>query len=546
VTSLSPRFALALAAIAAAAGCGGRAEIWSATVPQGTAFGLTTAVAIVDAPANRVVLLKPGDGQSLSRTFVPVGHNVVASVVSPDLGKLLVLSAGHRATIGDAQPNEVPSLTVIEPGASSVSRRYDLAVLSSPLAGVAVDPVENRWVVLYAGSGGGASQAFVQNPNEIVLVDLTQPPETATPVDYTLHSVGGSPVRFDFTPPLNISGFGAPQRLLIVESSQDLAILRLDDPANSETSVPLTSSTDTRRLAPAAVAFDAGDPTVKDARIGVRVQNDSTVLTFDLAADSPRSGLAITPNLADVGGIPSDIAFVHPGANNLRLAALVPSIGKAVLVDPLTSLTTPVALPAAYQTLSLVPSTTTAAAGAGPDTALLWNGLNPQDGAAFWDLGAAVNKPYSSIQTIGLETTIADVIDVPTGPHNDGMLKVLETRSASAFYVLDLGTRTAAPLITSTSSIDVSVSHLGDYVWTFVPGGTEVAATDFTMMHPHPLLIERPVSAVFEVARGPGLDPAAIVLHEVGGLGATVYDAATLDDQTRRLYSGLLLGGSTP
>jgi hypothetical protein len=420
-------------------------------------------------------------------------------------------------------------------------------VLSSPLSGVAVDPIENRWVVLYAGSGGGASQAFVQNPNEIVLIDLTQPPATATPVDYTLHSVGGSPVRFDFTRPLNISGFGAPQRLLIVESDQDLAILRLDDPANSETSVPLTSATDTRRLAPAGIAVDAGDSTVKDARIGVRVQNDTTVLTFDLAADSPRSGLAITPNLADVGGIPSTIAFVHPDATTLRLAALVPSTGKAVLVDPLTSLTTPVTLPAAYQTLSLVASPMTGATAAvGSDTALLWNGVNQQDGAAFWDLGAAVNKPYSSIQTIGLQTTIADVIDVPAGPHNDGMLKVLETRSASSFYVLDLGTRTAAPLITSTSSIDVSVSPLGDYVWTFVPGGTDVAATDFTMKHPHPLLIERPVSDVFEVARGQVLDPSVIVLHELGGLGATVYDAATLDDQTRRLYSGLLLGGSTP
>jgi hypothetical protein len=494
-----------------------------------------------------VALLTPGSDQSLSRTFVPVGHNIVGAVASPDLGKLLVLSAGHRATLGDAQPNEVPSLTVIEPAASSLSRRYDLAVLSSPLSGVAVDPIENRWVVLYAGSGGGASQAFVQNPNEIVLIDLTQPPATATPVDYTLHSVGGSPVRFDFTRPLNISGFGAPQRLLIVESDQDLAILRLDDPANSETSVPLTSATDTRRLAPAGIAVDAGDSTVKDARIGVRVQNDTTVLTFDLAADSPRSGLAITPNLADVGGIPSTIAFVHPDATTLRLAALVPSTGKAVLVDPLTSLTTPVTLPAAYQTLSLVASPMTGATAAvGSDTALLWNGVNQQDGAAFWDLGAAVNKPYSSIQTIGLQTTIADVIDVPAGPHNDGMLKVLETRSASSFYVLDLGTRTAAPLITSTSSIDVSVSPLGDYVWTFVPGGTDVAATDFTMKHPHPLLIERPVSDVFEVARGQGLDPSVIVLHELGGLGATVYDAATLDDQTRRLYSGLLLGGSTP
>ena len=62
-------------------------------------------------------------------------------------------------------------------------------------------------------------------------------------------------------------------------------------------------------------------------------------------------------------------------------------------------------------------------------------------------------------------------------------------------------------------------------------------------MHPHPLIMERPVSEVYEISRGQGLDPAAIILHDVGGVGATVYDAATLDDQTRRLYTGLLLGG---
>jgi len=540
----APLSALAVAAavaVASVAGCGGRPDVWNGTPTPIGSYGLTTAVAVLDPPANRVVLLTPGNDQSLSATTLPVGHNVVSAAASPDLGKLLVLSAGHRATIGDSQPNEVPSLTVIEPTASPPSRRYDLGVLSGPVSGLAIDPVENRFVVLYAGTSSGTS--FVENPNEIVIVDLTQPPATATPVDYTLHSVGGSPARFDFTRPLNIAGFSTPQRLLIVESTQDLALLRLDDPTHSETSVPLTSSTDTRRLVPAGITVDAGDPVAGDARVGVRVMNDSTVITLDLTADAPATGLSITPNLADVGGIPSDIAFVHSNATTLRLAALVPSTGKAVLVDPLTSLTVPVALPGAYQSLSLVQTAATPATAPAADTALLWNGLQTADGAAFWDLGAAVKQPYSSIQTIGLQTQISGVLDVPASSANDGMLKVLQTRTSSAFYVLDLGTRTAAPLNTSGGDISLRVSPLGDYVWSFVAGTANVAATNFGMMHPHPLIMERAVSEVYEVSRGAGVNPAAIILHDYGDLGATVFDAATLDDQTRRLYSGILLGG---
>lgn len=69
-------------------------------------------------------------------------------------------------------------------------------------------------------------------------------------------------------------------------------------------------------------------------------------------------------------------------------------------------------------------------------------------------------------------------------------------------------------------------------------------ATDFAHELPRSLLIERSVAGVYEVSRGPGENPAAIVLHQGGGIGATVYDATTLDDATRRLYTDLLLEGA--
>jgi hypothetical protein len=239
-------------------------------------------------------------------------------------------------------------------------------------------------------------------------------------------------------------------------------------------------------------------------------------------------------NLTDVGGVPSDIAFVRTDGG-LRLAALVPNRSEAVLVDPVTSLTTAVALPARYQSLSLV--TDIAGAGAAVDVALLWNGGLATDGVAFWELGQTAGRPYRSIETIAVVSAVAAVLPVPQHP----TLRVLQTASANEFYVLDLQTRTAAPLVTSTSGIALSMSPSGDQVWTFTPSGTLVAATGILDTHPRSLIIERPVDEVFEVDNADGRF--AVILHAGGGGGATIYNATTLDDDTRRLYSSVITGG---
>ena len=518
---------IAAAAALAPAGCGGRPAAWSEPATVNAAYGLDGAVAIVDAPADRVVLLVPGADQSLHIESVPVGRHILTVLPSPKRNRLFVLSAGHRAPVGDDEPDEKPALMVIEPG--HPVQRYVLSSLTDPLAGLAVDPVEERWAVLYADTD--RTQAFVQNPNELVFVDLSQPPETATIREHTLHSYGGRPARLTFTPPLALP-VGA-RRLLVVESDQDLSILDLENPDN-EISIPLTSGTDNRHLAPEAVTVDDGDPArADDARIGVRLVNDSSVVTLTLVPDAGTSGYRPTVNLTDVGGVPTDIAFVRT-YGGLRLAALVPTRSEAVLVDPVTSLTTEVALPARYQSLSLV---TDSAGGGAVDVALLWNGGASTDGVAFWELGQTAGRPYRSIETIGVVSSVAAVLPVPAHPG----LRVLQTASANEFYVLDLQTRTAAPLVTSTSAIALSMSPLGEQVWTFTPSSTLVAATGIIDTHPRSLVIERPVRQVFEVSNADGRF--AVILHEAGNGGATVYDATTLDDDTRRLYSSVLTAG---
>ncbi len=535
---------------ALAASCGGRAPFWSEPVQTAPlAFNLTTGVAIVDAPANRVAVLTVGSGQTLGTTFVPVGANVLNAATSADGTKLFVASAGHRAGLGDDRPTEPPSITVVT--VAGPPQRYDLMNLTDPLAGMAVDPA-GRWLVLYPGADTG--QPAVQNPNELLVIDLMQPPGPITASPHTLMSFGGHPQRFTFTPPLALPPPAGAQPLLIVESDQGLSLLRLDSPL-PEITVPLTNGSDTHLLSPAGIAVYKGDAT-HGACVAVRLANDDDVVTLQFVPNADGNGNPIgngflpTVNLNDVGGVASDIAFVTTDSG-LRLAALVPSLKKATLIDPVTSLRTDVALPAPYQNLSVVTNAlgtigscddAAAAPAVATDVALLWNGssVQGQEGVAFWELGQTGCQSYRSIATVGVTDVVAGVLNVPMPNER---LKVLQTRNASTFYILNLANRTAAPLQTSTANVALSISPLGDQVWTYVPNGVTVAATDLSHQLPRSLLIERPVSGVYEVARSTG-NPAVIVLHDQGAVGATVYDATTLDDSTRRLYGGLLLGGS--
>jgi len=533
--ALAPLLGLGLVALA----CGGRPATWSAPVGDAQAFGLKNAVVLVDPPAHRAVALGVDASGALTETSLPTGHGVVATAVGPKGGALYILSAGHQGGLGDSQPDEPPRLTIID-GTKTPATSHDipLDVLSDPLNGLAIDPTES-WAVVYAASGTGT--AFVTNPNELVIVDLTGP---KPPQPVVLHSFGGHPERLIFAPPLMLpAGLG---HLLVVQSDQDFTLLSLDDPTKPDITVRLADATAVTRPHPAEVVFDDGDPAKSDdARIGVRFDAQTSVMTLQLEPASGPSGYAPTINVADVGGVPSAIAFVRTDGG-LRLSALVPGRAAAVLVDPATTTTSVVALPAGYRSLSLVTASTVAPAGAaaGPDLALLWNGTTSLAGVAFWELGRASGLPFRSIETVGIDGVVTAVRDVPG--KNDA-LKVLSTSGGTAgggaFFVLDLGARTATPLLTATPDVTLSVSATGDRVWAFQAGGLGLASTELPSGRVHSLTVDTPASALFEITRADG-GQSLVVLHEGAGVGATVFDADTPNEAGRRIYGALLTEGS--
>lgn len=537
------RWAVTCAAVLSVSGlaaCGDRPESYDAPVGTVRAFGLEDQVAVVDDGAHRVVSLVPHADQELARTSFAVGKGVVRAEASPDGKRLFVLSTGDLTRKKGS--DEKPSLTVIE-GASS--RRYPL---ESPHSGFAIDPL-GRWVAVFAApvSAGGIAQAtFVENPNEIVLVDLTAPVEAAiTP--RTLRSFGGFPQRVSFTSPITLPG--GLRRLMVVETDQDVALLDLDNvratPQRPEVTVRLTSGTTNVQSRPGGVVVDDGDPARSDdARIGIRLENGTSVVTLTLVPNAPDAktedplqvpnDFRTVVNLTDVGGIPGDIVFVRTEVG-LRLAAIVPTTRSAVLVDPETSILTKVDLPDAYSRISLI--TNVVGGAAGTDTALLY-GTGGSRGIAFWSLGRATGQPYRSVEVVPLATSIGTVLDVPP-PRPE--LKVLQGNGGNAFYVLNLATRTASPL-TTLGAAQLLISRDGRRLWAFERGRSSLAQVSLADLHPVPLPLDRPLEAVFDVARPEG-GRSLVALDLRGAGGATVLDALVPDTAASRSYYGLLLEG---
>jgi hypothetical protein len=527
-----------LAALAGA--CGGRPDVWSEPTSSTQVFALARSVALVDPPAHRVVSLGVRDvGGGLALGHTAFGQGGVTAAAAPAGDKLYVLSSGHRAALGDSMPEERPALTVISDAVTDAGTGTTIDLgLTDPLDGLAIDP-SGRWAVVYAASP--QTTTLVTNPNQLVIVDLAL--GTASP--HTLHSFGGRPERLIFTPALGLPSGSHP--LLIVQSDQDLALLVLDPavPDKEEVTVRLTDASVAARRHPAQVVVDDGDPLRDDdARLGIRFDGDTSVMMLQLGrAAGGGGGLSPSVNVADVSGVPTDIAFVRTDGG-LQLAALIP--GRAILVDPVTTIATTVMLPASYQRISLV---TAAAGGSSTDLALLWGGGSASAGVAFWELGQVAGRPFRSIETVGVSADVSDVLDVPLP---DAALKVLATAGGDAFYVLDLSTRTAAPLVTIQPNLRLSVSPKGRRVWSFLAGGLAIASTSLPGKQVRTLRADSAVDEVVEIGNLAADGRSLVALHEAGGVGATIYGVEAIangqpvetgDDTQRRIYGALLTEG---
>lgn len=500
----------------------------SADVKQ---VGLTGSVAVVDESLDRVLMLGATSGRELLTTPLKVGKNVVRAEASPDREHLFVLSRGVQPR---RQPDdELPSLTVIAGGTSPrVEARY---TLTDPLQGLAIDP-EGEWAVVFDAGG------VVVNPNELILVKLGD--AGAEPLPKTIRSFGGRPTRLTFTSELAVPG-GAARRLLIVETEQDVTLVDLAEPTRDEVTLILPKTASGQPGKPFQVDYHDGEPDDdSDARIAIRLANDSNVMLVELGpapADEPGKPFKPTVNVADVGGVPTDVAFVQTDGG-LRLAALVPSRQQATLVDPKTTVAETVSFEKPYSRMARVTDSVTNKP-IQSDVALLWS--SSATGVAFWSLGKTSGTPFRSVDPYEIGISVAQVKSVPgeTRAH----LKILESAASPEFYVLDLDKRQSFPMLTNASGFSLSVSPDGERAWALKPGTPEFASITLSDLHPTSIVVERDVTAVHDIERRDA-GRAVIALHVVDKgdhttVGATVLDALDPDTAKSRFFPGIIFGG---
>jgi hypothetical protein len=511
-----------------ATSCGDRPAAWDAPpeMPM-RALGAEGSIAVLDPPAGRVLLLGAASDLGLETASVPIGPGMVRADVTPDGSKILVLARGDvpRRSAKDRGP----TLSVLAGrGMEGLQQRY---ALSDALSGLTIDPA-SAYAVVHAEPD---DETFVSNPNELLIVDLGRAPDAENPLPVTLRSFGGRPERIDFTPPLGLPG--GVTRLLVVQTDRDLGLIDLTNPAAGEVTIPLSESG--KRARPSGLAVSDGDPDRDDdTRLAVRLTGDPTVVLLDLlppAGNEGSSAFRAVPNLIALPAVPGDLAFVRTDGG-LRLAALVPGKQALALVDPSNGLVSSVDLGTPFDRMTLVTDVVGAGDG-GTDVALVWS--SSTSSVALVALGTSVGTPYRSVDVIPLETPVAEVLDIPP-PH--AHQKLLASADGRSFFVLDLRERTAAPLFASRSGVSLSLSRDGARAWAFVEDNPEIASIDLDRLHPENVILPRPVSMAFDVARPDG-GRALIALHALGTGGATVLDGRAPSLLSAREYAGFFLGG---
>lgn len=518
-------------------GCGGRPEGWGQGFSSSDPVALDNAVAVIDQPMHRALVLTSKAGLDLTTSTLPVGQNVTKVQASPDGKRLFVLSRGisPRRNPGD----ERPRLTLIDTDpAPRVVRTYEF---NDPLSGLVLDE-QNEWAVLYVTTQDSRP---VSNPNEIVLIDLLHPEREPIPMTVQNGGTGGSPQRFLFTSPLTLPT-AAPRRLLVVQTQNAVTLVDLstdiDDATRADTqiTVPMTVNQSGQSGAPAEVVFHDADPERGlGAELAVRLATDTDVMLLPIVAPTENATrpFRVEPNLVDVGGVPSSLHFVNTD-DGVRLAALVGT--NAVLVDSATGNTTLVGLSKAFTGITLVTDALPGESN-GTDIALLWSNAAPTIG--LWNLGRAIGSALHGVETLDIGASIQTVLDVPGADFPTS--KILVGNSGD-FFVLELADRRSSPLVTNGNHYTLAFAPDGQShrLWAYAPQGFAFSSVDLDTLNPVSLTTQRPIWQVFDIAQSGGGGRTAIALHNVGNnLGATVFDALAPDDGNTRFYSGLAYGG---
>ncbi len=479
----------------------------------GDTFALNGALVIHDSAQNRFTVIQAETETRPSIRQVDAGTNVITATTSADNRYLYSLSGGVVPRKFPSDP--APELRIID-GKADSPQATKVYQLDEPMTRLAVDP-KGDWVAAFAGS------AEISNPSEIILVKLSGDADDADDLqdaitNLTIRAFAGQPKQLIFTDDLTLPG-NEKTRFLIVATDRDLTLINLNQLDQPEITIPMPIQADGSAGEPNEVIFNDGDAdNESDARLAISIRNSPEILIVQL---NDASGDLISINSVDVGGEPSQIAFLKT-AGGLKLTALVPELRQAALINPDTSVTTKVDLPGSYEKFSLVTDALEETDEEAYDTALLWGGARS---ISFWSLSAASDTPYRSLSTTMLSFDVFEVLDVPAPSEH---LKVIKGFDSNIF-ILDLQRRESSPITAAGYENDLSVSSNGKHLWITPEAASSFSQISLENLHPTSVYTPQPIDKLHELNTKDGKRALFTLVQNDNRVDLNIYNAESPD-----------------
>ena len=448
---------------------------------------LKSQIAYVDSGLDRVTLLDLANDRPVISSG-NIGRRAIFATPSPDRHELFVITRGEEA-IHEGEIDQPPMFWVLDtmhPEAEPVAY-----AIGSPFDRVAVAQ-DNSTAVAYFSASGPDAAGFFRNPNELAIIDLTQPPSDGNPVLKTVRSFGSVPEGISLSPPMVVPGAddADPRTFAFVLSSNNLTVLDTRHPDRREVSIRLDLGG--QPVIPREVVFAP-----HTASAYVRSDNARDVLQVILEAVPPATpgGNDFRPVLAELGagGGPTDIAVYDDASGRRYILAATPNTSEVVVIDADTAQFRSVPLADPIDRILLFPT--------GVDT--------PPTKALFGSVGAKlprvhvldlehINDPLTqtTMRTIALARPIRDVVPVP----GRELAMLVHDDARTVLGLLDMQTESTSPLLGVGKLDSYDFSPDGSHLIGATNSVARVGFVALDNLHPTDFRLDDPPTRVLSTA----------------------------------------------
>ncbi len=448
-------------------------------------------VAYVDSSRDQAIVIDATEDKPRVVRYA-VGRRAIFATPTPDRQHLAVITRGEEA-LRRGQIDQDPFLWLVDvTDPTSVPVGY---AIGSPFDRLAI-ATDGSVAVAYFSSAGPDSEGFFRNPNELAVIDLTQPPSDTNPVIKTMRSFGSAPDGVVLSPRMAVPGADdpTPRIFAFILAPNNVTVFDATYPERNEVSIRLDVSGSAVR--PRELVFAPNS-----AKVYLRSDNARDVLEIFINSDPP-SGNDPTANdyrpmLAELGagGGPADIAVYDDASSRRFVLAATPNTKEVVIIDADTAQFATISTPDPIDRVLLFPDDPNTV----PQVALLASLSSRIPRVHLLSLAGITDELVrADLRTVTLEQNVLDVVSVP----GQELGMIVHDDDRTVLGLLDVAFGSVSPLqgVGRLDSYDFSPD--GRYLVGATDGVSRIGFLDLENLHPSDLPLDRPAVRVLTLANG--------------------------------------------